>query len=393
MTGPTLPETYAGLRVLDLSSYIAGPLAAMTLGDLGADVIKIERPPGGDETRAMPPHHDGIATLFQAVNRNKRSLAMDFRRGAGRDALLRLAADADVVVESFPPGVGAKLSLTYEDFRAVNPRLVLCTISAFGDGPLGSKMPGYDGLVQAVSGLTSFTGTEGQEAVRLAPSVLDISTGMWGVIGIMGALARRAVGGEGDHVRPALLDTAVQVMNHQVLSYMASGEPPRKWGSGSPSAVPFRIFEASDGAFMLATASDAQFPRLCAVVGREELAERFPTMADRVAARDAVDATLAEVFATKPLHHWLTVLAEARLSVGRVNDVAEALELDITKERELFVAPEQVGWDGGMPILRPPFDPSGSSVRLPPPRLGAHSDEVLREAGFSDGERAALLAG
>jgi crotonobetainyl-CoA:carnitine CoA-transferase CaiB-like acyl-CoA transferase len=251
-------ETYASLKVLDLSTNIAGPFAAMILGDMGADVIKIERPPHGDDTRSLPPRFDGEATVFLTVNRNKRSLKLDIRSDAGKAALMRLVATADVVVESFPPGFAVKSGLTYEAFKARNPRVLLCSISAFGDGPIGSTMPGYDALVQAVSGLMSFTGNEGEPTVRIAPSVLDLGTGMWAAMGLMAALTRRERSGEGEHVRPALIDTAFTLMNHQLMGLLATGANPQKLGSGAPSAAPYGVWHASDGEIMIATASEPE---------------------------------------------------------------------------------------------------------------------------------------
>ncbi|HEY1313373.1 MAG TPA: CoA transferase, partial [Steroidobacteraceae bacterium] len=199
----SLRNTYRGLRVLDLGTNIAAPFAAMMLGDMGADVIKIERPPNGDDTRALPPFWGHEATVFLSVNRNKRSVLLDIRSPEGRAALLKLAESADVIIESFPPGLAGKFKLRFADLRAHCPRVVLCSVSAFGDGPLGATMPGYDALVQAVSGLMSFTGHPHTPPTRLAPSVLDLTTGMWALIGIMAALTRRAAGGGAEHVRPA----------------------------------------------------------------------------------------------------------------------------------------------------------------------------------------------
>ena len=389
-----LNSTYPGLRVLDLATNIAGPFTAMMLGDMGADVVKVERPPIGDDTRALPPRWGDEATVFIAVNRNKRSVLLDIKSAEGREALLKLVEKADVVVESFPPGLAEKLQLTYEHLRARNPRIILCTVSAFGDGPLGSKMPGYDALVQAVSGLMSFTGHPDTPPVRLAPSVLDLTTGMWGGIGIMAALARRTVSGEGEHVRPSLLDSAFTLMNHQVLGFLATGISPEKLGSGAPSAAPYRVFEATDGAFMLATASDPQFVRLCKILGLNGLESdpRFSTMPERLKRRDELDTMLEELFAKESVDTWLDRLGGAGISVGRVNDVKAALEMPVARERNMFVDPQSVGWAGGMPQLRLPVDADGTGVRRPPPKLGEHSREILREAGFDDATIERLLS-
>jgi crotonobetainyl-CoA:carnitine CoA-transferase CaiB-like acyl-CoA transferase len=378
-----LTDTYRGLRVLDLSAYLAGPFASMILGDLGADVIKIERPPGGDETRALPPRWGEDATVFYSVNRNKRSVLLDFRESEGRTTLLELVGQADVLVESFPPGVAARLGLRYEDLSSRNPRLIVCSISAFGDGPLGSQMPGFDALVQSVSGLMSFTGEENSPAVRIAPSVLDLTTGMWGALGIMAALARRAAsgasGGGGEHVRPSLLDSAFTLMSHQVLGFLASGELPRKLGTGAPSAMPYRVYEASDGSFMLATASDAQFARLCAEMGLDTLAAdpRFATMPARLAARAELDRLLADRFKSRPVADWLDRLGRAGLACGPVNDIAQSLALPVVAERGLLVEAQRIGWAGGMPLLRLPVDPDGAGVASAPPKLGEHTADVL----------------
>ncbi|MGQ0620547.1 MAG: CaiB/BaiF CoA transferase family protein [Panacagrimonas sp.] len=379
-------QTYPGLRVLDLSTNIAGPLAAMMLGDMGADVVKIERPPIGDDTRALPPRWQTQATVFLAVNRNKRSLVLDIKSADGREALLKLSETADVVIESFPPGLAATLKLGFEDFRARNPRIVLCSISAFGDGEIGSAMPGYDALVQSVSGMMSFTGHPGAQPIRLAPSVLDMSTGMWAGIGIMAALARRAQGGGAEHVRPCLLDSAFTMMGHQVQGFLATGQLPEKLGSGAPSAAPYRVFEASDGCFMLATASDPQFVRLCKLLGLDALLAdaKYTRMPARLANRDALDQILQQRFAANSVAHWLKVLGEAGISVGPVNDLAQALAMPVTAERNLFVDPQALDWPAGMALMRLPIDNDASGIRRPPPMLGQHSHEVLREAGFDE---------
>jgi crotonobetainyl-CoA:carnitine CoA-transferase CaiB-like acyl-CoA transferase len=381
----SLPDTYRGLRVLDLGNYIAAPFAAMMLGDMGADVIKIERPPGGDDTRSLPPYWGKEATIFLAVNRNKRSVALDFKTREGRALLMKLAESADVVIESFPPGLAGKLALRFEDFQEINPRLVVCSVSAFGDGAIGATMPGYDALVQAVSGLMSFTGHAGAAPLRLAPSVLDLSTGMWALIGIMAALTRRAAtgGARGEHVRPSLLDAAFTLMCHQVLGFNATGELPQKLGSGNPSVVPNRVYEAADGHFMLATGSDPQFVRLCATLGLPALAQdpHYTSMPARVEHRQALDALLTAQFRLQPVAIWLQRLSDAGLSVGAVNDIGQALALPVVAERQLFVTPNPAHWPAAMPLLRLPIDNDGTGVHRPPPKFGEHTAEVLRELG------------
>jgi crotonobetainyl-CoA:carnitine CoA-transferase CaiB-like acyl-CoA transferase len=368
-------QTLPGLKVLDLSTNIAGPFAAMILGDMGADVIKIERPPHGDDTRALPPQFDGQATVFIAVNRGKRSLLLDLKSPEGKAALLRLVESADVVIESFPPGLGEKLGITFDTLKERNPRILMASISAFGDGPIGRTMPGYDALVQAVSGMMSFTGTPGTPTVRLAPSVLDLTTGMWAAMGLLAAIMRRNAGGGAEHVRPSLIDSAFTLMNHQLLAMLATGEPPAKLGSGAPSAAPYGVFHAADGEIMIATASEPQFPRLCAALGLAVLATdaRFARMADRLANREPLDEAIAEVIAGQPVGHWLGHLGSAGISCGRVNDLAEAWALPVVAERELLDAMQ----------LRLPIDRSGQQPGKGPPALGQHSREILLEAGFT----------
>jgi crotonobetainyl-CoA:carnitine CoA-transferase CaiB-like acyl-CoA transferase len=373
-----LASTYSGLRVVDLATNIAGPFAAMILGDMGADVIKVERAPNGDDTRSLPPFVNGQATVFLAVNRNKRSIMLDYKAEADRAILARLIESADVVIESFPPGVAQRLELTWGDVSRINPAIILASVSAFGDGPIGKAMPGYDALVQAVSGLMSFTGNPGEPTVRMAPSVLDLTTGNWTAMGIMAALVRRGSSGVGEHVTAALIDTAFNLMNHQLLAYQATGEEPQKLGSGAPSAAPYAVYKVADGEVLIATATEDQFPRLCSALGLGAIVgdPRFQTIAERIQHRTALDQIIAEAVAGWTVAETLDVLDDSRISSGRVNSVAEACALPVVHERGLLKAPI----DGcAVPQVRLPVEADHAWHSRVPPKLDEHRSELLAE--------------
>jgi len=380
--------TFEGLRVLDLSSNLAGPLAAMVLGDLGADVVKVERPDRGDDTRSLPPRWRDGGTVFLSVNRNKRSVGLDLRSSDGREALLRLAEGADVLIESFGPGVAEKLGLGFEDVLARSPRIVYCTVSAFGAGPIGRELPGYDSLVQGFSGMMSITGHADGPPARVAPSAVDLSTGLWSLVAIMAALTRRGVTGEGQHVETALIDSAVMLMGHQVMGLLGTGQVPGPLGTAAPSTTPNGAFRASDGWIVVATANDTQFGRLCRALGVPELADdpRFLTVTSRVGARDELQPLLDGVFLGATVDEWVERLRAAGVPAGRLNDLRQALEHPLTEERGLLVQPPPGGRPADLPQIRLPIDADGSLVRRPPPLLGEHTEEVLREAGFEETE-------
>jgi crotonobetainyl-CoA:carnitine CoA-transferase CaiB-like acyl-CoA transferase len=385
-------ETYAGLRVLDLSENIAGPLACLIFADMGADVVKIERPTHGDATRSLPPFWGGEATVFQTVNRNKRSAAIDLKSPAGRAAVLRLAADADVVVESFRPGVASRLGLGVDDLCDVNPDLIHVSVNAFGTGPLGHDRPGYDALVQAFTGIMQMTGEPDGEPVRAAPSVIDISTGLWAALAIQAAIVRRDASGEAQRLEASLIDTGLYMMCHQIIGYLGTGSFPPRLGSAAPSAAPYQIFSTADRPIMIATSTDRMFGTLCGVLGLGELSSdpRFVTMDQRLLNRDLLADRIQTVLTSRGATEWLETLATAGVPAGPVNDLREALDHPLTKEREI-IARAAEGRVADLLQIHLPMDRGRTAPRRQAPAVGEHTETVLTEAGFTRDEIAAVV--
>jgi crotonobetainyl-CoA:carnitine CoA-transferase CaiB-like acyl-CoA transferase len=384
----TLGTTYAGLRVLDLSENIAGPLACMIFADLGAEVIKIERPGTGEATRSLPPRWGPESTVFLTVNRNKRSVALDLASDAGRDATLRIGARCDVVVESFRPGVAERLGLGFDAFRVANPEVVYCSISAFGERPLGFSRPGYDALLQAFTGIMEMTGDADGLPARAAPSIVDVSTGLWAAISMQAALARRVYQPGAQRVESTLVDSGFFLLCHQVMGYLGTGDFPGRLGSSAPSTAPYQAFRTADGTIMIAAATDRLFERLCHVLDLSELIEdpRFRTVRDRVLARDALTELLEDRLSSAPSDHWLEVVAAAGVPSGPVNDLAAALDHPVTSERRVVVDAQPRGRQlriEGLKQLRLPIDGDGTCAMREPPALGADTADVLAEAGLS----------
>ena len=384
--------SYAGLRVLELAAVIAGPFAGMVLADLGADVIKVENPHGGDDARRMPPQQHGESTLFMSMNRNKRSLALDLKTVAGRDAILKLAEQVDVVIESYKPGVSDRLGIGYAALRERNPSLIYCSVSAFGESPSGRGLPGYDPLIQAFVGLMSMTGDPSAPPARVASSVIDLTTGMWAAMGIMAALARRAEDGQGHYVESTLVDSGYMLLCHQISSMLATGEVPTRIGSASPIAAPYEAYRTVDGWLMIAAGNDASFARLCKALGLAELLEReeFRSNAGRIGHRHELNAILQKCLEHETSAHWTTLLETAGVPVGPVQDLDQAVKHPIMAERAMLVVPE-----GAAPqrasVLRVPFDDARPPRMRAAPTLGEHSAEILREIGLSTEEIDVML--
>jgi crotonobetainyl-CoA:carnitine CoA-transferase CaiB-like acyl-CoA transferase len=374
MTGPL-----EGVRIADFSRVLAGPYATMLLADLGAEVVKVERPGSGDDTRAWgPPWREGESTYFLGVNRNKRSATLDLRTDEGRAHAQALAARADVVVENFAPGTMERFGLGYADVRAVNPSVVYASITGFGRGQ-GAGLPGYDLLVQAVGGLMSVTGPGPGEPTKVGVALVDVITGLHAAFGITAALRHRQATGEGQRVEVNLLSSLLSALVNQASGYVAGGALPQIMGNRHPSIAPYEVFPTADKPLVLAVGNDGQFGKLCQVLGRPEWAddERYATNPQRVAHRDALAADLAGVLATRRADAWFADLAAAGVPAGPINDLAGAVEL----ADSLGLAP--VADSGGVPTVAHPvsFSATPASYRLPPPALGADTAAVLGSLG------------
>lgn len=386
-----------GIKVLDLSRVLAGPYCTQMLGDLGADVWKIESP-AGDETRHWgPPFLEGESTYYLSVNRNKRSVVVNLKDPAGAELVRRLALQADVMVENFKTGDLERYGLSYGQLRAANPRLVYVSITGFGQtGPRASQ-PGYDAAVQGMSGLMAMTGEPDGPPTKLGVAWVDVLAGTHATTGVLGALFARERTGEGRHIDLALLDVAMAAMVNQGQAALATGQAPARLGTGHPSIVPYQAMQASDGWLTVAVGNDRQFARFAEVLGLGELAEddRFRTNSARVANREVLVPQLQEVLLTRSRADWLAKFDSAGVPAASVNTLPEAL----TEEQLLargMVAPLQHPTIGEFSNIQSPFTASlqGQAPRRAPPRHGEHTFEVLAEAlGLSEAELGELAAG
>ena len=392
----------AGIKVLDLSRILAGPWATQCLADFGATVWKVEKPGDGDDTRHWGPpwikDGKGKATAdsayFASTNRGKQSLAIDFTKPAGQQLIRSLALRADVLIENFKVGTLAKYRLGYESLGKLNSKLIYCSISAYGqDGPAAAE-PGYDAMIQAISGLMSVTGVPdgepGAGPIKVGVAVSDLITGLYAAIAISSALVEREQSGRGQYIDLALLDTQVAALANQSLNYLMTGKPPVRRGTAHPNIVPYQAFPTRDGWLMLAVGNDRQFAAFCKAAGKPALAKdkKFRTNSDRVSNREALIPEIEKLCAKKSTGAWLKILAAAGVPCGPINNLAEVFDEPQVKHRKLrFDLSHARG--GQVPQVRNPvlFSRSLVDCRDPPPLLGAHTEAVLTaELGLTKAE-------
>ena len=390
---PFLP--LAGKRVLDVTTSIAGPFCAEILAALGADVIKIERPDTGDDGRAWgPPFWNGEGAMFLSVNAGKRSLALSLRSEQGREVLFRLAERSDVFLQGLRPGLSEQLGLGASAVRERSPRLVYCSIGAYGRvGPLSDE-PGYDALMQAAGGLMSMTGEPGRPGVRVGSSLIDMGTGMWAALGITAALLDRERSGEGTEVDTSLYETALGYIGYHLVGFLADGSVPKPEGTVFPMVAPYQVFPTQDGELMVAGGNDRLFVKLCTALQLSELAEdpRFRTNPDRVSNRELLVELLSPRLRERRTAEWSELLSRAGVPAAPVADVADVATSEQTRALGILQPLEHPSIpDLRLAALPLSFDGERAQHRLPPPLLGQHSEEVLREAGY-DKEEIAVLA-
>lgn len=373
----------SGVRVLDFSRVLAGPFCTMLLGDLGADVIKIENPGAGDDTRQWgPPWHGDQSAYYLSINRNKRSLTLNLKTPQGRDIARHLAARSHVLVENFKVGQMAGFGLGYDDLKAINPALVYCSITGFGQYGTYADRPGYDFIVQAMSGLMSITGPLEGEPHKVGVAVSDVFTGLFALSAILAALRHAERTGAGQHIDLALLDSQIAALVNVASNTLVSGQTARRFGNGSANLVPYQAFRASDGDFTVGVGNDRQFAALCALIGQPELARdpRFATNPARVEHRADLIPILQAAFETKPAHEWVDSLLAAGIPAGPINDVATILHDPHVQARGLL---HEIIAANGQPLklVGSPaqFSATPAEIRLPPPALGQHTDIILRE--------------
>ena len=378
-----------GIRVLDLTRALAGPFCTLMLGDNGADVIKVEIPGSGDDTRKWgPPFIGEESAYYLSINRNKRSLTLNLQDAQAQEVFMKLAKDIDVVVENFTPGVMGRFGLDYDAVKAVNPKVVYCSISGFGqDGPYRNR-PAYDQIMQGVGGLMSITGEPDGEPQKIGIAVTDIGAGMWSAFAIMAALNHRGKTGEGQYIDISMLDAQVAWLTYQAAFFFANGEAPKRMGAAHPTLVPYQAFMCKDGKYInVAVGSERIWERFCQGMGREDLKDHpdYATNSVRVNNRGAMVSMLQEIFLTRPVAEWVEDLQAANVPCGPINDLADVFADPQVLARNMYLemAHPTLGSikQTGLPIK---FSLTPGGLDRHPPLLGEHNQEILSSLGYSE---------
>ncbi len=377
-----------GIKVIDLTRILSGPYCTMTLADLGADVIKIETPNGDDTRQWGPPFIQNESAYFLSVNRNKKSMVLNLKEEKGKEVFFRLIKEADVVVENFRPGTLKKLGIEYGVLKQHNPRIILASISGFGQTGSYSQKPGYDILAQGMGGLMSVTGEPGRRPVKAGFSLADVGTGMWAAFGILVALHERHQSGEGQWIDTSLLDTIVSWQTYLAGNYFASGKDPQPLGDAHPNIVPYQAFEAADGHFIIAVGNDALWQKFIESLGVEALKDaKYATNPQRVEQRELLIPLLEEVFQTGTVKEWLELFESVKIPCGPVNKFSDVLNDPHLYEREMIVQRDHPTI-GAIKMLGTPvkFSRTPGEIKSVPPKLGEHTIEILEKIGYSQEE-------
>ena len=386
-----------GIRVLDLTRALAGPFCTLMLGDNGADVIKVEIPGSGDDTRKWgPPFIGEESAYYLSINRNKRSLTLNLQDAQAQEVFMKLAQDIDVVVENFTPGVMGRFGLEYDAVKAVNPKVVYCSISGFGqDGPYRNR-PAYDQIMQGVGGLMSITGEPDGEPQKIGIAVTDIGAGMWSAFAIMAALNHRGKTGEGQYIDISMLDAQVAWLTYQAAFFFANGEAPKRMGAAHPTLVPYQAFMCKDGKYInVAVGSERIWERFCQGMEREDLKDHpdYATNSVRVNNRGAMVSMLQEIFLTRPVAEWVKDLQAANVPCGPINDLADVFADPQVLARNMYLemAHPTLGSikQTGLPIK---FSLTPGGLDRHPPLLGEHNQEILKSLGYSEADVQSLMA-
>ena len=380
-----------GISVLDLTRALAGPFCTLMLGDNGADVIKIEIPRTGDDTRQWgPPFIQGESAYYLSINRNKRSLTLNLRDPQAKEIFLKMAGSADVVVENFTPGVMSRFGLDYQAVKAVNPKIIYCSISGFGqDGPYQNR-PAYDQIMQGLSGIMSITGEPDGEAQKVGLAITDIGAGMWSAFGIMAALRHREIGGEGQHIDISMFDAQVAWLTYQAAYFFANGEAPKRLGVAHPTLVPYQGFMCQDGKYInVAVGSERIWERFCQGIKRPDLQENpdYASNGERVGHRDKLVPMLQELFLTRPVQDWVDDLQQVNVPCGPINDLADVFSDPQLLHRQMYLEMPHptLGTikQTGLPIK---FSLTPGGLDRHPPLLGEHNQEILGGLGYSEAD-------